>query len=194
MGEGKRWYLLNRLDAPTSGVILLSGVEEVAQQVKRLFAEHKVAKTYVAAVKGIVRRNKEVWRDYIKTMRTSGVLRSAVATGPANAFAQMELLQSGAASPARCLVQLQPQTGKTHQLRVQCAHRHLPIIGDATYGDFTFNRLIARNYGHKRLFLHCAKTALKFRLGDSTVVFAAESPLPAAFSEIMAAPDLDRQL
>jgi 23S rRNA-/tRNA-specific pseudouridylate synthase len=73
------------------------------------------------------------------------------------------------------LLKLEPVTGRTHQLRVQCAwHRH-PIVGDGTYGDFAFNRAFAKSTGEKRLFLHAAAVRLP------GLDFAAESPLPEEF-------------
>lgn len=179
------WYLLNRLDAPTSGVLLLADREDVAQRVKAAFAEHQVHKSYLAVVKGVPRHGKEVWRDYLKTARMGGKLRTTVATGPANGITQMELLERAVLPPPRALLLLQPHTGKTHQLRVQCAHRHLPIVGDATYGDFSFNRHLFRQFPHKRLYLHCWKTSLRLKFGDGLLDFAAESPPPFEFKALL---------
>ena len=59
--DGKnQWFLLNRLDGPTSGVILLANDPEVAATAKTVFANHLVAKSYAAVVKGIPPRKKEV--------------------------------------------------------------------------------------------------------------------------------------
>ena len=43
---------------------------------------------------------------------------------------------------AFALLELQPKTGRTHQLRIQCANRGFPIVGDQTYGDFQKNRFL----------------------------------------------------
>ena len=48
------------------------------------------------------------------------------------------------------LVELRPTTGRTHQLRIQCANRGIPIVGDRIYGDFQKNRLVMTDF----LFLH----------------------------------------
>jgi 23S rRNA-/tRNA-specific pseudouridylate synthase len=82
-----------------------------------------------------------------------------------------------AAGRPLALLQLEPATGRSHQLRVQCARRHLPIVGDATYGDFRANRDYARHSGQKRLFLHSHETSLP--LGPRT--FTARAELPAGF-------------
>ena len=55
----------------------------------------------------------------------------------------------GKAGPM-ALLELQPKTGRTHQLRIQCANRGLPIVGDRTYGDFQRNKALKG----EALFLH----------------------------------------
>lgn len=186
VNEKERYYLLHRLDSPTSGALLLCTDAELADRVKAMFAEHQIAKTYVAVVKGLPRRSSEHWRDYIKTSRSSGKLRSAVATGPVNATTDMRLLERGSGSPARALIELRPHTGKTHQLRVQCASRHLPIIGDATYGDFSFNRKMLRDQEQKRMYLHCHRMQLKVRLTDDRIEWHVECPIPKVFLDVLA--------
>jgi 23S rRNA-/tRNA-specific pseudouridylate synthase len=178
----RRWFLLNRLDGPTSGVILLADNPAVAEAVRAAFAAHAVHKTYAAVVKGIPRRPRETWRDHLTVRRGGGKLRTEAGRGAANAETVMELLQRGAGPPARALLTLRPATGRTHQLRVQCASRHLPIIGDATYGDFAFNRAFQRRGGDPRLLLHSWKTRLEVMVGGAPLAFSAESPLPPAFA------------
>lgn len=178
---GKRWYLLNRLDAPTSGVILLAGEVELAGLVKEAFAGHRVDKAYAVIVKGIPPRKRDAWRDCLVTRKRGPGLRTETMRGKPNALLEMELLQRGSGPPARAMLLLSPSTGKTHQLRVQCASRHLPIIGDATYGDFRFNREFRQRTNENRLFLHSWKTRLQVDFEGRTLRFSVESPLPEAF-------------
>ena len=56
------------------------------------------------------------------------------------------------------LLELKPTTGRTHQLRIQCANRGIPIVGDRTYGDFQKNR----DFQNDRLFLHAEEVGLSF--------------------------------
>ena len=177
----RRWYLLNRLDAPTSGVILLSSEAELAAIAKEAFARHEVEKTYAAVVKGIPARKSDSWRDCLVTQKRGKALRTEVVRGKPNAISKVELLERGSGPPARSMIVLRPASGKTHQLRVQCASRHLPIIGDATYGDFRFNRDFKREKGEGRLFLHSWKTRLQVQCGGRTLKFSVESPLPRPF-------------
>lgn len=82
------------------------------------------------------------------------------------------------------LLRLEPHTGRSHQLRVQCARRRLPIVGDQTYGDFARNREFARRTGLKRLFLHSLATSFTYDWQGRACSFAAEAPLPADFTLI----------
>jgi 23S rRNA-/tRNA-specific pseudouridylate synthase len=79
-------------------------------------------------------------------------------------------------------VQLEPKTGRSHQLRVQSAHRGLPIVGDATYGDFRRNRSFAKQGGDSRLFLHSYRTAFTYEWEGKNHQFVAEAPLPGEFN------------
>ncbi|MEX0329919.1 MAG: pseudouridine synthase [Puniceicoccaceae bacterium] len=181
--DGTRsWYLLNRLDAPTSGVILMAETLEVARKVRECFSRHSVSKEYVALVKGIPPRPQDSWRDCLKVVRQRGSLRTVVTLGRANAFCEMRLLERGSGPPARALIALNPKTGKTHQLRVQCAHRHLPIIGDSTYGQYAFNREFKQLKGVNRLFLHSFRTQVHLAIDGTEVDFQAESPVPDVFA------------
>jgi len=182
----QRWYLLNRLDGPTSGVILLADNCELALAVKEAFASHNVEKTYAAVIRGFPPRRKDRWRDCLQVVKRKGVLRTAVIRGRPNAETAIELLQRGEGPPARSLVALHPKTGRTHQLRVQCASRHLAIIGDATYGDFAFNRDFRQKTGLNRLFLHSWKRPCRCVWPDKNSPFPWKArsrrllPLPCA--------------
>lgn len=179
---GTRWYLLNRLDAPTSGVILLAGNREIAQAVKLQFASHAVSKSYLAVVKGVPPRSRDTWRDCLQSTRRAGQLRTRTLRGKPNAQTHMLLRERGSGPPARSLLQLNPLTGRTHQLRVQCAGRRLPIIGDATYGDFEFNKVMRNRTGSSRLMLHSWKTRIETGLAGESVFFEATSPPPEIFA------------
>jgi tRNA pseudouridine65 synthase len=83
------------------------------------------------------------------------------------------------------LIELTPRTGRSHQLRVQCAHRRLPIVGDATYGDFGGNRALAKETGVKRLCLHSHETRFDYEHEGRAVKFVATAPTPAEFLKLL---------
>ncbi len=178
--EPRRVWLLNRLDSATSGVILCATDPDVAAAVKDAFAGGNVRKSYFALVFGALQPPRQQWTDSLAVDRKDGQLRTRSGGGKkATAKAVLKRIFHGA--PEVSLIELVPGTGRTHQLRVQCARRKLPVVGDKTYGRFRANREFARRTGHKRLFLHCAETSLKVHVRGQTVDFRAVSLLPEAF-------------
>lgn len=181
--EGGRLWLLNRLDSATSGVILAAANPEVAGIVRERFKRREVEKTYQALVFGRPSGRQEVWRDRIGVSRKGGRLRTGEGNVPAES--EMKLVRTWAQSgglPHLALIQLRPHTGRSHQLRVQCARRRLPIVGDQTYGDFPMNRMYAKATGAKRLMLHSLSTEVTYLLAGREFHFRAEAPLPPEFS------------
>ena len=81
-------------------------------------------------------------------------------------------------------IQLEPRTGRSHQLRVQCSKRSLPIVGDQTYGNFSRNRSFAQqneSVSKKRMFLHCLETSFRYDFKGGRFQFVARAPLPDDF-------------
>jgi len=180
--DGERaWHLLHRLDSPTSGVVLLADNDALADHLRALFAERAVHKTYVALVHGKPRRPEEFWKDQLEKTRRGGTVRARAGRGGDLALAEMKCLRSSGRPPVCSLLELRPKTGRTHQLRLQCAQRQLPIVGDATYGDFRFNREFAQRHGTKRLFLHALGLEVRFEWEGAKVRFKPRDPLPAEF-------------
>lgn len=179
-GERRLW-LLNRLDSATSGVVLVASDEVLARDIKALFARHAVAKVYNALVFGRPRVSPEVWNDRLGVERRGAHVRTGSGSIPAQS--EMRVLE---AAGGVALIELRPLTGRTHQLRVQCARRRLPVVGDATYGDFRRNREFAKTTGLKRLFLHSVETRLEYRRGARSFSFTAAAPLPGEFAKALA--------
>jgi 23S rRNA pseudouridine955/2504/2580 synthase len=86
--------------------------------------------------------------------------------------------------PEAALLALFPETGRTHQIRVQAAVRSHPIIGDARYGNFEANRKVGGRLALKRMFLHCGRVELIHPKTGQPVTF--EAPLPAALEAVLA--------
>lgn len=171
--EDGLFYLLHRLDGPTSGVILGTPHAALARDVKELLRARKVKKTYLAVVAGTPRKDKDLWRDKLQKKKISsgrGVRGEAVGGG-APAETQMFLLRKYSRPLTSSLLELHPLTGRTHQLRIQCARREMPIIGDGTYGDFHLNRELKA----KRLMLHA------LRIEIPSMQYEAETEVPKEF-------------
>lgn len=181
-GDGtlRRLWLLNRLDSATSGVILTAADEKLAAAVREHFARKQVRKVYNALVFGRPHKDREIWRDLLAVKKQQGQIRTA-ARGNIPAETEFQLVRHQQRSFSTSLVRLEPRTGRSHQLRVQCAKRELPIVGDQTYGDFTLNRAFKKATGSDRLFLHSLETAFTYEFGGRTHAFKASAPLPKEF-------------
>ncbi len=176
-----RLWLLNRLDSATSGVILATADAELAVEVRAQFKRKQVRKVYHALVFGLPRQPIELWRDRLAIEKRGGVIRTAGTAGNIPAECRMSVVRSSVRGARRALLKLEPRTGRSHQLRVQCAKRGLPIIGDQTYGDFAANRQFAKEAGTKRMFLHSLETTFEYEWRGRRHPFAAHAPLPPEF-------------
>ncbi len=78
-------------------------------------------------------------------------------------------------NPPLTLLEAELKTGRTHQIRVHLTHLGFPLAGDDKYGDFGWNRDLARD-GLKRMFLHAATMTFTHPVSGAKV--ALESPLP----------------
>ncbi len=184
-GGVRRLWLLNRLDSATSGVILAVNNGDLAATLRAGFKRKQVRKVYQALVFGAPPHSAQLWRDLIAVQKKGGKVRSNVTAGNIPAESRMSVVRVGRGEPRLALIQLEPRTGRSHQLRVQCAKRHLPIVGDQTYGDFGRNREFAKRAGTKRLFLHSLETSFDYEFQRRQHTFAAKAPLPAEFESIL---------
>jgi len=206
----RRVYLLNRLDSATSGVLLVCANRELALKIRQRFRERAVHKVYAALVFGKLGQAQSggakrgsagplIWRDRLSIEKRGGQIRTKAATGvrlATNARASGGAVRGEVSAETRVkplrvgqdvsLLQLEPLTGRSHQLRVQCARRGLPIVGDATYGDFAANRAFAKaHHGTRgRLFLHSLETRFDYDWRGRKVHFAACAPLPKEFTRL----------
>lgn len=184
-----RLHLLNRLDSPTSGIVLAATNPELAAIAKAIFRAHTgVAKTYYAITKGgRLTPPAGLWMDRLAREQRGGVVRATRGAGvpAATRYTWLAAAHHNVAGMLS-LLRLEPETGRTHQLRVQCASRSRPILGDKTYGNFILNRRAGKSDKQlDRLFLHAAAITLVFQWKGVRHKFSAVSPLPSAFATLI---------
>lgn len=183
-GHHRHLYLVHRLDSPTSGVLLACTDPSLAETLRKAFSRRDTQKTYYAIVREKAKVREGLWNDRLSEKREGGKLRVKPGKGlEALAKATFERRRCGRFSLS--LLRLEPHTGRTHQLRVQTATRGLPILGDGTYGDFAFNRKIARASRVERLCLHASSIEVALSHRGEELRFTAESPLPRAFGKLL---------
>ncbi|BFO11559.1 tRNA pseudouridine(65) synthase TruC [Serratia rubidaea] len=165
---GQHVFTVHRLDRPTSGVLLMALSSEVAHLLSQQFEQHQVQKTYHAVVRGFV--NDAATLDYPLTQERDKIADkfSDVDKAPQPALthyrplAQVEMpVAIGRYDSARyTLMELQPETGRKHQLRRHMTHLRHPIIGDSKHGDLRQNRGMAQHFSCPRLMLHASHLRL----------------------------------
>ncbi len=179
----EKFFLLNRLDTPTSGIVLGCTSLPVAKAIRQAFAAGHVRKEYRALVLYRSLSQQGVFRDVLQKQWLKGCVRSRrvepklhlQGTLAITRYTLVRTISLGSDLPILAIYQLQPITGRTHQLRVQCALRQMPIIGDQTYGDFKLNRQLASILG-KRLYLQSCAIDLEYRYQGRSFQFSARVP------------------
>ncbi|MEL7426056.1 MAG: pseudouridine synthase [Bacteroidota bacterium] len=174
-------YNVHRLDAKTSGVLLLARSSELAQQLTNQFAQRTVQKRYVAIVKGVPPASGTL--DLPVKKARKGKKAKAVTH-----FKLLETLATGRehreeANQAISLLELFPETGRWHQLRQHCAQQRYDIIGDSEHGDYGLNRLVAGLVGYKRLYLHSQRLTFTHPVLAQEIM--AEAMIPKVFEELL---------
>lgn len=182
-GRRYRAWLVNRLDSLTSGVILLALDGDLAAVVKQQFATHHVKKVYYALVRGVPAAPAGTWKDTLRKPLRQAKRVKAYKKVPAKTEYAVAKTPTGGFPIS--LLRLQPVTGRTHQLRVQCQQHGHPIVGDRTYGNFRFNREIASETGQKRAMLHSGEVVVHYAFRGRPVKFTAASELPEAFQDVL---------
>jgi 23S rRNA pseudouridine955/2504/2580 synthase len=179
------WQPAHRLDAATSGVLVLAR-EDALADLHRQFLTGGIAKTYLALVQGVLDPAAGRFDAALRRADPAGddAGRRKVAVDPAGDAATTDY-RTRIAWPQATLVELTPRTGRTHQLRVHCRAAGHPIAGDPRYGNPTFNRLMRRRYGLERLFLHAAALRLRHPANGRQREFRA--PLPSELAAVLAA-------
>ncbi len=168
---GLRPGIVHRLDKDTSGLLVVAKSDRAHRSLSQQLKAHEVAKSYLALVHGIPEP-------------PQGLIDAPIARHPRRRK-KMAVVQGGRPAQTRyrtreavgryALLEVEPITGRTHQIRLHLAHIGHPVVGDATYGR--------RSPYVGRQFLHAHRLA--FRLPGSNRTIEVESPLPPDLREAL---------
>jgi 23S rRNA pseudouridine1911/1915/1917 synthase len=171
IGDSPRPGIVHRLDKDTSGVMLVAKNRVAQAKLAEQFKAHSVSKSYLVLVKG-------------KLTPENGIIEAAIGRDPRHRQ-RMAVVSRGREARTEyrviryignnSLLEIKPETGRTHQIRVHLAAIGYPVVGDATYG--------VKSPYLSRQFLHASK--LGFNLPSTGKYVEFESPLP---------PDLEQAL
>ena len=169
LGPEERHGIVHRLDRDTSGLIVCALNKPSYEHLKAQFAGRLVQKTYYAITAGIPSEQKAIIDiPILRSTTVPGTFVANLKGKPAETLYEVIEHHAG-----KALVQLQPKTGRTHQLRVHLTHLGTPIIGDRLYGS--------AKTAAPRMYLHAAGLEFASSEDDSTYEF--ESPLPEEFMQ-----------
>lgn len=137
---------VHRLDRATSGVVVVAKNEETHGFLQKQFQRRKVHKTYYAIVVGHPKENHAI----INIPLARSVKNPTTFLPDAEGREAITEYQVLAQNEDYSLLELKPQTGRTHQLRVHLKYIGAPILGDPVYGDEKANKKTTRMYLHAK--------------------------------------------
>jgi 23S rRNA pseudouridine1911/1915/1917 synthase len=148
--EPDRPGIVHRLDAGTSGLLVVAKDDETHQALAAMFKEHVVSRRYLALVRGRVEHDRFAVEAPLARRGARVVVRRGQGREAETEFEVRERLQ------AATLLEAAPRTGRTHQIRVHLMAIGHPILGDRTYGG---GGDLARKLRLERSFLHSWRIA-----------------------------------
>lgn len=175
--------LVHRLDRETSGCLVLAKNRTTLNTLHQALRneaqdEHvpRVEKTYLALLAGLWQQGDKTIELPLRKIRRSGEHRVEVSDDGKAAISHFKLVQHYRNAS---LVQIQIDTGRTHQIRVHAAASGHAVAGDSKYGDAAFNREM-KKLGLQRLFLHASHIVLPLAEGISV-----HAPLSENLSQLL---------
>ena len=145
-------FTLHRLDKPVGGVILYAKTKKAAADFSQLISENKLKKTYLAVVEGVPAEKEGRMEDLLfkdsRKNKTFVVKRMRKGVKPASLKYKVIATENNLS-----LVEIELETGRSYQIRVQFASRKHPLCGDGKYGSRD-NRCSVALFSYKTDFIH----------------------------------------
>ncbi len=182
--------LVHRLDRDTSGVLLVAKKRSALTQLHAQLRDGAIDKRYDVLVRGR-------WRDDLRAVElplmsyVTGDGERRVRVDKDGRLSRTIFRRTKVwprAEPPQALLDAELETGRTHQIRVHLAHLGFPLAGDEKYGDFAWNKALARQ-GLKRMFLHARRVRFAHPADGREMVI--DAPLPPELSAYVAKLDAD---
>jgi 23S rRNA pseudouridine1911/1915/1917 synthase len=168
-GAAERAGIVHRLDAGTSGLMVVAKSEHAYTMLKRAFKEREVEKIYHAVVQGHPDPFAGTIDAPIGRHPNSNWKFAVVADGKPS-VTHYETLE---AFPSATLLEIHLETGRTHQIRVHMAAQRHPCVGDAMYGA---DPVLSAKLGLTRQWLHAMRLGFRHPSSGEWVEFASTYP------------------
>lgn len=174
---GQKVFPVHRLDRKTSGLLVFALSEEVNKLMQVAFMNRAIEKKYLAIVRGFVAENGTI--DYALT-NEAGKVQDARTHFRLLQHFEIEIPNGKFTTARYSLVEVEPETGRMHQIRKHFAHIFHPIIGDRPHGCNKQNKLFLEKWGMNSMLLHANELTFKHPISNQEMTFKA--PLPADFN------------
>ncbi len=189
---GQRVWPAHRLDRGTSGVLLFGLNSENASALGRQFEAGTVQKRYLAVVRGHPPEKGSIDHPLTRQLdpyEFRGIQSNTEAQDALTHFEKLAAIELPIAvdrypSSRYALVDLEPITGRRHQLRRHMKHIAHPIIGDATHGKGKHNRYFAEHFACQRLLLACVELAFDHPVSGQRLRI--KQPVSGEFASLLA--------
>lgn len=179
-------WTVHRLDKATSGVLLFARSLGAARALGAAFEAGQVRKRYLALVRGWPPEAGEIDHPLARDpeLPSSGQPRLQAHTRYRRLVCHDWPFSDGRHPSSRCaVVEVEPTSGRRHQIRRHFKHIAHPLIGDSTHGKGPLNRVIARWLGEARLWLHASR--LEVPASDAHGPLVIEAPPDAAWQRLL---------
>jgi 23S rRNA pseudouridine1911/1915/1917 synthase len=168
-GAAERHGIVHRLDAGTSGLMVVAKSERAYTELKRQFHDHEVTKIYHAVVQG----HPDPLSGTIDApigRHPSSSWKFAVTADGKDSVTHYETIE---AFRSASLLEIQLETGRTHQIRVHMAAQRHPCVGDSMYGA---DPTLSARLGLSRQWLHAMRLGFRHPASGEVVEFASVYP------------------
>ncbi len=165
--------IVHRIDKDTSGLLIVAKNDNAHVKMSEQIKNHEVKKTYIALVRGVFKEN-EATIDMPIGRSTSDRKKMAVNKNGKNAITHIKVLKR---FDKYTLLQVNIETGRTHQIRVHLSHIGYPIVGDYTYSNGK------NEFDVIGQCLHAQKLEFKHPITQKDMCLEAE--LPQYFKDIL---------
>lgn len=137
--KGCPLYAVHRLDRNTAGLIVFAKNKDAQDKLLYAFKHHKIEKTYLAVVVGVPSKTSDRLVAYLKkdSQKSMSYVSDIRQDGFERIVTSYKVLKT---NDVLSLLEVQIETGKTHQIRSHLAHIKLPILGDEKYGSKQINK------------------------------------------------------
>jgi 23S rRNA pseudouridine1911/1915/1917 synthase len=160
--------VIHRLDRPVSGVVIFARTSKALARMNKMLQEKKIVKKYLAMVSDRPEELSGTLTHYLSKDETKNIVKAYASKKPNSKIATLNYQQKGELD-GKILLEVEPLTGRPHQIRVQLSKIGCPIIGDLKYGA-------TYPLQDKSIALHCQEMSFLHPVGNEPVTIKADVP------------------